>query len=148
MFPVGHALAMAMAIGHVTIIPGDAISSGLVLDLPPQRPYQPSQGKETQSQGSPYRENHIQQEVLVGGHLVHSGAQVIGTMVTEDVADPIDGPGHRVAWLVFVNVGEQTCLLAVPRYGKTEVGYKEKSCYGQTLACERTERHERTTNHV
>lgn len=81
-FPVGHALAMAMSIGHVTIIPGDTTSSALVPSLPPQQSYQPSQGKDDQSQGSPYSENHIQQEVLVGGHLVYGGAQVVGTVVT------------------------------------------------------------------
>lgn len=122
MLPIGHTLAMAMSIGDVTIIPGDATASALVPDLPPQQSYQPPQGKDGQSQGSPYCENHIQQKVLVGGHLVYGGAQVVGTLVTEDVADPVDGPGHRVAWLVFVNVGEKTCLLAVPTQGETMVG--------------------------
>lgn len=115
MFPVGHALTVAMSIGHVTIIPGDSNSSTLVPDLPPQQSYQVPQGKAGQSQGSRYRENHIQQEVLVGRHLVHGRAQVVGTVVTEDVVDPVDGPGNRVAWLVFVNVGQTLCLLAVPR---------------------------------
>lgn len=115
MFPVGHALAMAMSIGHVTVIPGDTASSALVPDLAPQQSYQPLQGKGSQSQGSSYSENHIQQKVLVGRHLVYGGAQVVGTVVTEDVADPVNGPGHGVAWLVLVNVGENTCLLAVPR---------------------------------
>lgn len=119
MFPVDHALAMAMSIGHVTIIPGDAAPSALVLDLlPPQQSYQPLQGKVGQSQGNPHSENHIQQEVLVGGHLVYSGAQVFGTVVTKDVADPVGGPGHRVAWLVFMNVGEKTRLLPIPKVGR------------------------------
>lgn len=52
---------------------------------------------------------------MVGGHLIYSGAQVVGTVVTEDVADPVGGSGHRMAWLVFVDVGQNTCLLAVPR---------------------------------
>lgn len=42
-----------------------------------------------------------------------------GTTVTQDVVDPVDSSGHRVAWLVFVNGGEQACLLAVPRKGDT-----------------------------
>lgn len=105
---------MAMSVGHVAIIPGDATSSALVPDLPPQHSYQPPQDEAAQSQGSPYGDNHIHQEVLVGRHLVYGRAQMVGTVVTEDVADPVDGPAHRVAWLVFVNVGEKTCLLAVP----------------------------------
>lgn len=40
-----------------------------------------------------------------------------GTVVTEDVVDPVHSSGHRVAWLVFVNVGEKLSLLAVPVYG-------------------------------
>lgn len=115
MLPIGQALAMTMSVGHVTVIVGDAISSSLVIGLPPQHSYQPSQCKDKQSQGRSYSENHIQQEVLVGGHVVHSGAKVVGTVVTQDVADPVDGPGHWMAWLVFVNVGKSLCLLAVPR---------------------------------
>lgn len=82
MFPVGHALAMAMSIGHVTIIPSVANSSALLPGLSPQQSYQPSQDKDGQSYGGPYSENHIQQEVLVGGHLIYGGAQVVGTLMT------------------------------------------------------------------
>lgn len=39
------------------------------------------------------------------------------TVVTEDVVDPVHSPGHRVAWLVLVNVGQKLSLLAVPVYG-------------------------------
>lgn len=122
MFPVSHALIMAMSVGHVPIIPGVTPYSARVPNLPPQQPYQPVQGKTAQSQGSPYSDNHIQQEVLVRVYLVYGGAQVIGTVVTEDVADPVDSSGHRVARLVFVNVGEKTCLLAVPMVGETAGG--------------------------
>lgn len=31
---------------------------------------------------------------------------MVGTVVTEDIANPVDSPGDRVAWLIFVNVGE------------------------------------------
>lgn len=37
------------------------------------------------------------------------------TVVTENIADPVNSPAHRVAWLIFVNIGEITGLLAVPR---------------------------------
>lgn len=115
MFPIGHDLIMAMSIGHVTIIPGVTTSSALIPDLLPQQSHQLVQGKAGQSQRNSYSGDHIQQEILVGGHLVYGGAQVVGTLVTEDVADPIDSSGHGVARLVFVNVGEKTCLLTVPR---------------------------------
>lgn len=126
---------MAVSVGHATIIPGEATSSALVPGVPPQQSDQPLQSKEAQSQSSHDGENHIQQEVLVGGHLVYGRAQVVGTVVTEDVADPVDGPGHRVAWLVFVNVGEKTCLLAVPVWRETGVGNRDKdtSLYGQLV---------------
>lgn len=111
MFPVGHAFIMAMSIGHVSIIPSGTASSALV---PLKQSEQSAQGKDSQSQGSSHCDDHIQQEVLVGGHLVYGGAQVVGTVVTEDVADPVGSSGDGMAWLVFVNVGENTCLLAVP----------------------------------
>lgn len=114
-FPIAHALTVAMSIGHATIIPGDVNSSSLVHNLPPQQSYQLPQGKASQSQGCPYNENHIQQEVLVKRHSIHGRAQVVGTIVTEDVADPVGRPVNRVARLVFVNVGQKLCLLAVPR---------------------------------
>lgn len=105
---------MAMSVGHVTILPGVTTSFALVPDLASEQPYQLLQGKAGQGQGSSYSDYHIQQKVLVGGHLVHGGAQMAGTVVTEDVADPVGGSGRRVAWLVFVNLGEKTRLLAVP----------------------------------
>lgn len=120
MFPIDYALTMAMAISHVTIIPSDSNPRTLVRDLPPQQSYQVPQRKDRQSHHSPNRENHVQQEILVGGHLIHSRAQVVGTIVTEDVADPVDSSGHRVAWLVFVNAGQKSCLLAIPWYGERE----------------------------
>lgn len=82
-FPVGHALAMAVSVGRVAVIPGDAAAfSALVPGLPPQPSYQPSQCEDDQKNGGPYSDNHIQQEVLIGGHVVYGGAQVVGTVVT------------------------------------------------------------------
>lgn len=42
-----------------------------------------------------------------------------GTIVTQDVVDPVHSPTNRVTRLVFVNVGEELSLLAVPVYGGT-----------------------------
>lgn len=41
-----------------------------------------------------------------------------GAAVTEDVVDPVHSPGHRVAWLVFVNGGQELSLLPVPVEGR------------------------------
>lgn len=122
-FPIGNGLAMAMSIGHVTIIPDDT-SSAVVPDFPPQQSYQPTKSKAHESQASHYGNNHIQQEVLVGVHIVYSWAQVAGAIVAEDIVDPIDCSGHWVAWLVFVNVGKKTRLLAVS--GCEEMDYVVK----------------------
>lgn len=116
MLPIGQAVTVAMTIGHDAIIPAEVtlISEPTAKHLK----YLP-QEKAAQSQGSANGEDHVQEEVLVWRYLVHSRAQVAGTIVTEDVVDPVHSPAHRVARLVFVNVGEELSLLAVPVYGGT-----------------------------
>lgn len=105
MISVSHALALAMSIGQVIIIPGDAGVSAQAPKLPAQQSYQLIQGEDGHNQGSHDSENYIQQEVLVERYIVYRRAQVVCAIVTEDVADPVDGPSNRVARLVFVNVG-------------------------------------------
>lgn len=114
MFPVGQALTVTMSICQGAVIPGDFHSFVMVPALPLQQTYQLPQGEDGQSHAGPKSKNYIQQEVLDERHIVHGRAQVAGTVVTEHVVDPVDGPGHRVAWLVFVNFGKQLCLTAVP----------------------------------
>lgn len=115
MFTIGHAFTMAMSIDHVAIISNGTTSFVLVPELYPQQSSQSTQGKDAHSHDSHNGENDIQQEILVRRHLIYGRAQVVGTIMTEEVADPVDGSGHRVAWLVFVNGGEKVCLLAVPK---------------------------------
>lgn len=67
--PIGHALAVAMTIGHDATIPGDVT---LISEPIAQQSKHLPQGKANQSQDGTYGEDHIQQEVLVWGHLVHS----------------------------------------------------------------------------
>lgn len=116
MLPIGQAFTVAMTIGHDTIIPADV---ALISKPTAKHPKYLPQEKATQSQCSTNGEDHVQEEVLVWRYLVHSRAQVAGTFVTEDVVDPVHSPAHRVARLVFVNVGEELSLLAVPVYGGT-----------------------------
>lgn len=50
-----------------------------------------------------------------------------GTVVAENIADPVNSPGHGVAWLIFVNIGKIACLLAVPgQAGGAEVRREDK----------------------
>lgn len=94
MLPIGHALAMAMTIGHDASIPGDIT---LISEPTAQQLKHLSQGKAKQSQDSTYGKDDIQQEVLVRRYLIHSWPQVAGAVVSEDVVDPVHSPGHRVA---------------------------------------------------
>lgn len=123
--PVGNALRVAVSIGHAAIH-----SSVLVPILGPEEMYQPTQQEHYQSASSSNNKNHIQEEVLVRGHFVYSWAQVVSSVVTEDVADPVHSPGDWVTWLIFVDVGEETSLLAVPGDRKT-AGMKDKKKHGE-----------------
>lgn len=67
--PIGHALAMAMTIGHDASIPGDIT---LISEPTAQQLKHLSQGKAKQSQDSTYGKDDIQQEVLVRRYLIHS----------------------------------------------------------------------------
>lgn len=116
MLPIGEAVTVAMTIGHDGIIPSYV---ALVAESTTKHPKYLPQEKAAQSQGSANGEDHVQEEVLVWRYLIHSRAQVAGTIVTEDVVYPVHSPAHRVARLVFVNVGEELSLLAVPVYGGT-----------------------------
>lgn len=113
MLPIGQAVTVAMTIGHEAIIP----SYIALVSEPTKNPKYLPQEKAAQSQSSANGEDHVQEEVLVWRYLVHSRAQVAGTIVTEDVVYPVHSPAHRVARLVFVNVGEELSLLAVSVYG-------------------------------
>lgn len=116
MLPIGQAVTVAMTIGHDAIIPTDV---ALISEPTAKHPKYLPQEKAAQSQGSANGEDHVQEEVLVWRYLVHSWAQVAGTIVTQDVVDPVHSPTNRVTRLVFVNVGEELSLLAVPVYGGT-----------------------------
>lgn len=105
-----------MTVGHDAITPADVT---LISEPTAKHPKYLPQEKAAQSQGSADGEDHVQEEVLEWRYLVHSRAQVDCTVVTEDVVDPVHSPAHRVARLVFVNVGEESSLLAVPVYGAT-----------------------------
>lgn len=77
-----------------------------------------------QKQGRPQDGGDVQQEVLVDGDAVDGRAQVLGAAVTQDVADPVHGARHRVAWLIFVDLGQLQGFLAVP--GRTRGGEKSE----------------------
>lgn len=67
--PIGHALAVAMTIGHDATVPGDIT---LISQSTAQQSKHLPQGKADQSQDGTYGKDHIQQEVLVWRYLVHS----------------------------------------------------------------------------
>lgn len=69
MLPIGHALAVAMTIGHDATIPGGV---ALISEPTAQQPKHLPQGKADQSQDGTYGKDRIQQEVLVRRYLVHS----------------------------------------------------------------------------
>lgn len=116
MLPIGQALTVAMTVGHDARIPGDA-----TLTSEPRAKHSEHLPQEEADQGQDGTEGegHVQQEVLVGRHLVHSRAQVAGAVVTQDVVDPVHSPAHRVARLVLVDGGQALSLLAVPECGGT-----------------------------
>ena len=49
-----------------------------------------------------------------------------GAIVTEEVANPIDGPGYWVAWLVLVDGGEDLGSLAIPAHTNKQTNTKKK----------------------
>lgn len=102
--PVGDAASMTVSVGRAAIIP-DGASSGVVHGLSPEQSHQASQGKDSERHGYCDRKNDIQQKILIEGDFVHSGSKVVCSFVPENVANPIDSPGHWVARLIFVNVG-------------------------------------------
>lgn len=122
MFPVGHAVTVAVSVGHTPITPSGGVTRAAL--FPPQQPHQPPQGQAAQGQGGRHGEHHVQQEVLADGHVIDGRAQVVGAAVAEDVADPVDGPAHRVARLVLVDAGEEVGLLAVSVPGQTDRGWE------------------------
>lgn len=101
--PVGDAATMTVSVGGAAFIP-DGTSSAVVCGLSPEQSRQPAQGVDGESYAYCDRNNYIQQEILIGGHFVHGRSKVVCPFVPENVANPIDGPGHRVARLIFVNV--------------------------------------------
>lgn len=106
MLAVSHALALAVSVGQGSAPADPAIPYQQVSAVP--------HGQYDQGGGGRQGQQHVQQEVLEEPDAVDGGAQVGGTVVTEHVVDPVDGPRYRVVRLVPVDRGEELCLAAVP----------------------------------
>lgn len=67
-----------------------------------------------EKQGSHQGSGDVQQEVLVDGDAVDGRAQVLGTMVPQDVVDPVNGTCHWMARLIFVDLGQLQGFFSIP----------------------------------
>lgn len=97
---------------------------------PPQtgagEPNYPVHAVADEEQAGPQDGGDVQQEVLVDGDVVDGRAQVLGAAVPQDVADPVNGTRHRMAGLIFVDLGQLQRFLSIPERNGTTGNRKRK----------------------